>query len=120
MNVLSNPDEPSFQTPFPMCIFLDQRVLLDLLQRVVGLLESEREGRQELQETLQIQGSVLNNIWRHLSGGNVAAASSGRPPSGAVLPLSTMDDFRRLEGRLTSDTEFTEALVSCSELTNFG
>lgn len=86
---------------------------------MVSLLEAEREGRQELQETLRIQGSVLNKIWRHLSGGNVTATSSGRLPSGAVLPLSTMDDFRRLEGRLT-DTEFAEALVSCSEVANIG
>ena len=98
--------------------FSDQPSVRELFERIIGLLEADRERQLEMKESQQLHGSLLHTILKQLNGANGVVASSGQLPDGAVLPLASMEDFRRLEERIAVDDEFGEALVSSNELTD--
>ena len=74
-------------------------------------LEADCERQRELRQTQQLHGSLLHTILRAVNGAS-SSASSVRLPEGISLPLATMEEFARLEEKLSVDDEYTEALVS--------
>ena len=91
------------------CVISDQSVR-GLFEHFLAILEAQahKERQDEIHETQQIHGALLHTILRRINGSGSVPATAGRPPSGAALPLTSMEEFRRREEKLGTDDEFTK------------
>ena len=104
---------------FCNCVVSGQSSVRGLFEHLITMLEGHRERQEEIRETQQIHGALLHTILRRLNGSGSVPATAGRLPSGAALPLTCMEEFRRLEEKLHADEEFNQAMVSKEKKTGF-